>query len=174
MQSLAGSGEIWGKGAIYLTDLPAACAGACQGPVLPCPNLYVLLAGPLPCACSRTSSLALRECWRPVTAQEAATIIPRTSWHLKCVMPCDVPIILEVAVQLNAKSQACRNSFQLFVDSMQRRPGGLPMSNRPTKHDKAIQYGKKDCQDIWKLAALSSAVDAHLSGRPTHRQEFKT
>lgn len=30
MQSIAGSGEIWGKGAIDLTDLPAACAGAAR------------------------------------------------------------------------------------------------------------------------------------------------
>lgn len=80
MQSLAGSGDTWGKGDIYLTDLPAAFVSACQGPVLPCPNLlYVLLAGPLPRACSCTSSLALQECWRPATAQEAATVLPHAS-----------------------------------------------------------------------------------------------
>lgn len=39
MQTLAGSGEIQGKGAIYPTDFPAARPGASQGPVLPCPNL---------------------------------------------------------------------------------------------------------------------------------------
>lgn len=30
MQSIAGSGEIWGKRATDLTDLPAACAGAAR------------------------------------------------------------------------------------------------------------------------------------------------
>lgn len=75
MQSLAGSGEIWGKGAIYLMDLPAAHAGACQGTVVPWPtSLCVLLAGPLPCVCSCTSSLPWQKCWRPAAAQEAATI----------------------------------------------------------------------------------------------------
>lgn len=75
MQSLAGSGEIWGKREIYFTDLSAACVGACQGRVLPCPHLlYILLTGPLPCARSCTNSLVLQECWRP-----AGTIIPRAS-----------------------------------------------------------------------------------------------
>lgn len=139
MQSLAGSGEVWGKGAIYLLDLPAACTGACQDPVLPCPNLlYVLLTTPVPCSCSWTSPLTLQECWRPAAAQEAATIMPCASWHLECIMPFDFPITLEVAFQLNAKSQAWRISFQLFVDSMQHRPGDLPTRNWPTKHNKAI------------------------------------
>lgn len=75
MQSLAGSGEMRGRRAIYLMDLPAAHAGARQGPVVPwSASLCVRLAGPLPCVYSCTISLALQECWRRAAAQEAAAI----------------------------------------------------------------------------------------------------
>lgn len=49
------------------------------------------------------------------------------------------------------------------------------LNSRVAKEDPedAIQYGKKECQDIWKLAAPSSAIGAHLPGGPTHRHELK-
>lgn len=137
MQSLAGSREIQGTGAVYLTAHPAACAAAS-----PVSQLLV---------CPARCSLSLSQLPGIVGMME--TITPRASSHLKSVMPCDSHIILEVTVQLNVKSQAWKESLQLIPDCMECGPESLAMRNGPTKHNKAIQQGKEGCQDIWKLIA---------------------
>ncbi|RMB95593.1 hypothetical protein DUI87_27703 [Hirundo rustica rustica] len=66
------------------------------------------------------------------------------------VMPCDIHFILEVTVQLNVKSQAWKKSSS---SSQAVWSVVLTMRNGPAKHNKAIQLGKRACQDIWKLTA---------------------
>lgn len=137
MQSLAGSSEIQGTGAVYPTHRPAACAGAS-------PMSQLLMH---PACCSLTLSQL------PGVVGVTETITPCASSHLETVTPCDFCITLEVTVQLNADSQAWRSCFQLIPDCMECGPGSLTMRNGPAKLSKAIQQGKEGCQDIWKLAA---------------------
>lgn len=100
MQSLAGSSEIHGTGAVPLTDHPAACAGASPTSHLPAP-----------------CSLSLSQLSGALGMTE--TITPCASSHLDTVMPCDSPCILEVTLQLNVVSQPWKKSFQLLPDRVE-------------------------------------------------------